>query len=83
MGLPRSGQAGEPDRQLRINHFKLAPCQLHLAGGQRNILPVPPLGLDHLPWFEGEQIAYPEITHRDRNVQLDRQAKCWGVQDDE
>ena len=45
----RSRQPGHPHRQLRIDHFKLAPCQLHLACGQRHILAVRPLRLDHLP----------------------------------
>ena len=60
-----SGQPGDPHRQLRINHFELAPGQLHLAGGQRHILAVGPLRLDQLPGSRASRSAHAEIPHRD------------------
>ncbi len=63
----RSSQPGYPHRQLRIDDLELAPGQLHLARGQRHILAVSPLRLDHLPRLQSQQIAHPELAHRNRS----------------
>ena len=51
-----SGQPGHPHRQLRVDDFELAPCQLHIARGQRHIFSVSPLRLDHLPRLKASRL---------------------------
>ena len=65
-----SGQARNPNRQLRFDHLELSPGQLHSAGSQRNVFSVSPLRLDQMPRLEGQQIANPELAHRDRNIEF-------------
>ncbi len=69
---PGSSEAGDPHRQLRLNYFKLGPCQLHRPGRERHILAMSPGGLNNLSGGQREKVPHPEIRNRHRHVQLHR-----------
>jgi len=60
-----SSQPRQPHSHLLINHFELAPPQLHLANRQRNVFGIRRDALKHLPNLQFEQV--PDLEPVQRN----------------
>jgi hypothetical protein len=76
---PNSDEPGQPNCQLCINHFKLAPGQLHVPGTERNIVSVPPFGSDNCAGLQSKQIADPKTAERNGHIEFHRQPRRPGV----
>ncbi len=56
-----------------IDNFKFCPGQLRTGGGQWQVISLNPLRRDDNSLRQCQEIANPEISDRNRNVNLDRQ----------